>query len=456
MLDRFWVLERSVDLDGADFIIQRRLTGGTLFDPNPPRLGKVQAKFFGSEDTTHYIHREYVIDPDGKPRTEFFLICHTGYERDARSFAFGAQDIVEGFAHAPEGHARQGQFVLPGRQVLVGKRFEIISPGLVLSRMENTLRLADFVANRRFMSWALPTRHIEQDQIDTLYLEPIDNWWGPIPDGFRTLKSRARSAVASLEEPLYFLQEILQTTDPAKALSAAEELSYNFGDTVRLPNGIYDQDFHAVVLQHREQYESLRSSGILDQFLAVRSACMEHISSDPTAQAGMGNDEAYVIQVKYRPEDFGKVRFESSVSPVSSLVWEQAEDRRFWRYADAPDSFGLLASERGCVRAYWLNRRYGYAEGPTASSWRRCTGSASRYRAADPGSLRAMGPYAARMSSLAVVSAAQFRKGGRLAQVGRLCHWPCDLPHPFHLPRRSAYGLKVTRVCVSAVPGKGR
>ena len=38
LLDRFWVLERSVDIDGADFIIQRRLTGKTLFDPNPPRL----------------------------------------------------------------------------------------------------------------------------------------------------------------------------------------------------------------------------------------------------------------------------------------------------------------------------------------------------------------------------------------------------------------------------------
>jgi hypothetical protein len=38
LLDRFWVLERSVDIDGADFIIQRRLTQATLLDRTPPRL----------------------------------------------------------------------------------------------------------------------------------------------------------------------------------------------------------------------------------------------------------------------------------------------------------------------------------------------------------------------------------------------------------------------------------
>jgi hypothetical protein len=38
LLDRFWVLERSVDIDGADFIIQRRLTEKTLLDREAPRL----------------------------------------------------------------------------------------------------------------------------------------------------------------------------------------------------------------------------------------------------------------------------------------------------------------------------------------------------------------------------------------------------------------------------------
>lgn len=71
LLDRFWVLERSVDIEGADFIIQRRLTQHNLLDRQAPRLGVVQAKFFGSTSTAHHIHKEYVLDEKGAPRDEF-------------------------------------------------------------------------------------------------------------------------------------------------------------------------------------------------------------------------------------------------------------------------------------------------------------------------------------------------------------------------------------------------
>ncbi len=45
LIDRFWILERSVDIDGADFIIQRRLNAENILDTEPPRFGRVQAKF---------------------------------------------------------------------------------------------------------------------------------------------------------------------------------------------------------------------------------------------------------------------------------------------------------------------------------------------------------------------------------------------------------------------------
>ncbi len=54
LIDRFWVLERSVDIDGADFIIQRRITSSNLLDEKPPRFGVVQAKFFSGPETSHY------------------------------------------------------------------------------------------------------------------------------------------------------------------------------------------------------------------------------------------------------------------------------------------------------------------------------------------------------------------------------------------------------------------
>jgi hypothetical protein len=39
LMDRFWVLERSADLEGAGLTIQRGFTNQSLLDRTPPRLG---------------------------------------------------------------------------------------------------------------------------------------------------------------------------------------------------------------------------------------------------------------------------------------------------------------------------------------------------------------------------------------------------------------------------------
>ena len=97
LLDRFWILERSVDIDGADFIIQRRVTRQNLLDRDPPRLGVVQVKFFEAESTTHYIPKIYVVDEENNPRDEFFVICHTGLEDEPKIFFIPAKTILEDF-----------------------------------------------------------------------------------------------------------------------------------------------------------------------------------------------------------------------------------------------------------------------------------------------------------------------------------------------------------------------
>ena len=97
LMDRFWILERSVDIDGADLIIQRRLTNQNLLDKNPPKLGFVQVKFFESEKTTQYIPEAYIIDEEGNLRDEFFLLCHTGFEENAQIFFLTAEMIKSDF-----------------------------------------------------------------------------------------------------------------------------------------------------------------------------------------------------------------------------------------------------------------------------------------------------------------------------------------------------------------------
>ena len=88
LLDRFWVLERSVDVHGADYLIQRRLTQTNFLDRDPPRLGIIQVKFIQDRSTNIYIKRQYVLSETGSPHEEFFLLVHTGREDEERRFCF--------------------------------------------------------------------------------------------------------------------------------------------------------------------------------------------------------------------------------------------------------------------------------------------------------------------------------------------------------------------------------
>jgi hypothetical protein len=191
LLDRFWVLERSVDIEGADFIIQRRLTNRSLLDPSPPRLGFIQAKVYVSASTTQYIHKEYVVDDSDTPRSEFFLMCHSGNEDSRRSFMLSAADVKNNFRQTPAEHSRPGRFALPGADVLVQK-FEVVDHVRALDQIDKALRDADFYKNRSFLSWALPRPEDSLTPILPMYEETIDNWWGEIPREFAKLPRRYR------------------------------------------------------------------------------------------------------------------------------------------------------------------------------------------------------------------------------------------------------------------------
>ncbi len=80
LLDRFWVLERSVDIHGADYLIQRRLTDTNFLDRDPPRLGIIQVKFIQDDSTNVYIKKQYVVAEAGIPQEVVFRLVHTGRE----------------------------------------------------------------------------------------------------------------------------------------------------------------------------------------------------------------------------------------------------------------------------------------------------------------------------------------------------------------------------------------
>jgi hypothetical protein len=205
----------------------------------------VQAKFFKDHATTQYVHREYVLDERGQPRTEFFLICHTGIADAASAYMLTAAEIVSAFQETSSEHSKPGRFALPGHTVLT-QRFAIIDRGSVLDRMERALRDADFERNRAFLSWALPSVSASRQPIAAMYEEPIDNWWGDIPTGFNQLRSTVRRAQSDLREVFERLVEIETTDDPAHALELAEELRAMWGRSVPLPDDLYPRELQTV------------------------------------------------------------------------------------------------------------------------------------------------------------------------------------------------------------------
>lgn len=102
LLDAFWVLRRSVDVDGADFLIQEQ--SDTLEELRERTktlevLGLVQAKFFEGRNEVA-VAIDYVLDSTGSPRAEFFISIHTD-DMDGRheDYFFSAEQITKAFRY---------------------------------------------------------------------------------------------------------------------------------------------------------------------------------------------------------------------------------------------------------------------------------------------------------------------------------------------------------------------
>ena len=99
LLDEFWVLRRSVDVEAADFLVQ--LPSDTIEELRMKKdkiqvFGIVQSKYFEAKNQVK-IEKKYVLD-NGQPLTEFFAILHTdNINGEKQYYFFSAQDIVNEF-----------------------------------------------------------------------------------------------------------------------------------------------------------------------------------------------------------------------------------------------------------------------------------------------------------------------------------------------------------------------
>jgi len=370
------VLERSVDIEGADFFIQRRITTNSLLDREPPRLGLVQAKFFKDASTPQYVRIEYVLDRDLIPRPEFFLICHSGNEDAARSYLLTSSEIAENFKQTPEGHSRPGHYYLPGSSLLI-QRFEIIDRSRSLDKIEAALRSADFRANRSFLSWAMPSLSGDHPPIQHKYTEPIDNWWGDIPSAFDELRIAAARAQYNLQDVLALLQEMETCDDPQKALAIAEELRDEWGGTVSFPiNDLFNEDFQGAVIHHRRRYEELETAGLLGAHSTLRRQAGNHIVAEIAPKMPMDRDNVHITSVRYDADTLLDPRFESRIELAATLWGNRPEEPEIGRQMNIPTSHGVLKSAPGNIEVYVTPGRFSYQQYrrgewvDTSGSWR--------------------------------------------------------------------------------------
>ncbi len=96
LLKKLWVMRRSVDVEGADFVVQVPPSDDPLWrwQPDLDVLGHVQAKFFEGKNSVQ-VACDYV-EREGQPRLNFFLFLHTDdvSGREVRYF-FTAAEIME-------------------------------------------------------------------------------------------------------------------------------------------------------------------------------------------------------------------------------------------------------------------------------------------------------------------------------------------------------------------------
>lgn len=346
LLDRFWVLERSVDIDGADFLYQRRTTTQRFTDKSPPRIGVVQAKYFQDSKTTHYIPKTYILDDNGAPLEGFFALLHVGIENDSEMFLLSARQIHEHLATSEKDAAVR---YVVGRKALVPE-FRVTNRALALDRLEHSLKQQDYrQASAIYDHLYIPFRKIDEDAIDFDWKLPLPNPVGSIPRMFRDYKDELRSITFEMEEVLDHIDKILVTTDPKAGLALVKALKREHVDgSGRLTFGwkadFFWGDFEPALERHQAALSKLKGDGSLDGFVDITDRLDKALKAAAVADPAETEDEGYQLDLTYDPQSL------ASSSTISDSA-ASSIDSAFASRASQPTPGAAFIASPNCSRA---------------------------------------------------------------------------------------------------------
>jgi hypothetical protein len=284
LMDRFWALERSVDIEGADYLVQRKLTAHNFMDRDPPRLGVVQVKFIQDGGTGISLHKNYVCDERGSPYSEFFLLVLTGREDSEKTYLLSAADVVKEFTERTDGD--RTLLGIGGAKLMATSNYEVLQKKRALDKIERALANADFYANRVFLGG---TRYVKisPEHIDDDLVAPLDNSYGNLQKIFFEEKRKVQSVLWEMEDVTDAMHKMLATTNPDEAFRLFEDVIAEHVDGYRRivfsSDFFRDTDFEDTVKRHRLILKRLRELGIEGAFFKLlgeyRKAVVNYLSS---------------------------------------------------------------------------------------------------------------------------------------------------------------------------------
>jgi hypothetical protein len=311
LIDRFWVLERSVDADGADFLIQRRTTAQRFTDRVPPRVGIIQAKYFQDRRTTQYIPKSYVVDEKGDPLEGFFALLHVGREDSGEMYLLSAKEIVDTLSISS---TRTPESYVVGVAALAEK-FRVTSRRIQLDRIEHSLKSQTYFQTAAFFDQLnIPYRRFGEEDIDFPWTLPLPNPVGEIPKMFYEQKEELRKVVFDMEEVLGIIDNVLTEKDPRKALGLMEDLgahvdgygSISFGRRVDYHWG----DLPSALDTHDRWRQGLEADGLLAPYIAMGEQLQQALRARAESHPLSGKGDFIEADLRYDPSTLAVVRLD--------------------------------------------------------------------------------------------------------------------------------------------------
>lgn len=259
--NNFWVLERSVDVNGADYIIQRRDLLNDLIDIEAAPVAFIQSKYISGVENGMFIDSRYIyyIDDDSlKTKNEFFVLIHFDDEENSKMLCLSSKDIDKLINNDnlkltkttnEKGEVSKTGVVLTLKQLF--QHFERFTPEeKILEKINSAIASANYyreIGNRRFLGLS-PQKEIINRKISHRYNDGDD-----IATEFYNSKKELYELIKNVTEYVYTLKDFLNIEDPELLI---EDFKENKASLEKIKEKICLEDFSAL----SKKIEKLKST----------------------------------------------------------------------------------------------------------------------------------------------------------------------------------------------------